>query len=196
MTDESDEEKHGSRAYRYTTSLPETTIDTLAPADISRLPTSKCQHRGFLELAEFARAKWTHALLPVYTSRGQMTDVQTCVTEKVTTGDDTFVQAAQRGLAEELGCCAEHLDVISETRFVASSLRPFDPASDKFQCGSNIGHTVQVLPVGTYCDLFALLSSIEARSSTSSLKELRAISFIGIMPLDVLIDRATSLRRE
>ncbi len=186
-----------SFAYRYTTDEPRTGINTNEPVDIRELPTSGYQRPGFLDVLDRALERgWSHAVVPVYTKKNSepgpriMTDVQTSVTEKVRTGDETFVRTAQRGLAEEIGCCAKYMEKITATSFVASGLRPFDPVIDKFRDGSDIKRTVQVLPVGTYDELFTLLSSIAARSGTSSPKELQNISMVCIMPLDVLAERA------
>jgi len=195
-----------SFAYRYTSALPETSIDTSEPVDIGDLKTSYYQRPGFLNVLDRAQVRgWTHAILPVYTKKDPdpsapsgtriMTDVQTAVTERVKSGDDSFVMTAQRGLAEELGCCAKHIEKINATSFVASGLRPYVPTVDKFLGGVDTGRTIQVLPVGRYDELFTLISLIDARSGTSSAKELQNISMICIMPLDVLAERAQSLVR-
>lgn len=197
---------HSSFAYRYTSAHPKTSIDISEPVDISELETSYCQHRGYLNVLTSAQMDgWTHAILPVYTKKDTnpsasygtriMTDVQTAVTERVKSSDVTLVMTAQRGLAEELGCCAKHIKNVNTTSFVAYGLRPFVPTVDKFRGGVETGRSIQVLPVGRYDELFTLISLIDARSATSSAKELQNISMICIMPLDVLADRARSIGR-
>ena len=177
----------------------------MAPIDLRLVPPSRCWYSKAFNVLECARTLTdtdgtvrTHALLPVYMSRGMPSDWQTLLTEKEDVLDmDDLTVTAHRGLAEELGVRAAHLVKVPgcKSAYVATGLSPFDPdapghvafrVAGRAPTDSEKPRTARVLPIGTYEELRTLLPRIRTRSNTSSFEELGAIGMLCIIPLAAL----------
>lgn len=180
--------------HRYTTAEPDTTVDP-THVDLSHIKTSSCFHDGLLGLIDAAwKAGHTHALLPAYTGFNKelgirvVTDVQLCMTETMTSADDSLDDTAERGVAEEIGVSGR-LNCVFHTNYLMHVTSSYDPAVRAFGRGYPTDNKVQVLIVGGE-ELCGIVRSIRSRAASCPAKELRSIGFVVVASLAEVRRRA------